>query len=223
MKNFVMGGLMAVLAVFAGAQTLAPSPEPTASSAARTGIIDTERTRIRAERSKLDAGFLAEDAVCYRKFLVNSCLGDVDARRREAMADLRRQEISLNDEERRIKGADQIRRTEEKSSPEKQQEAADRRAKAVEDYQSRIEREQKKQQDQATVRSGEQASSKASADRLKANQEKAVARSDREGKAAEEARKFNERQKEAQERRARHEQEQLKRTKPAAQSLPMPQ
>ena len=44
------------------------------------------------------------------------------------MADLRRQEILLNDEERKIKGAEQIRITEEKASPEKQQEAIDRSA-----------------------------------------------------------------------------------------------
>jgi flagellar biosynthesis GTPase FlhF len=62
---------------------------------------EIERQRINAERSKLQGGFLAEDIACYKKFAVNSCLEKVNERRREAMADLRRQEILINDQERR--------------------------------------------------------------------------------------------------------------------------
>src|SRR5450756_1568952 len=70
--------------------------------------MDEERAKISAERARLEAVFLAEDGACYKKFFVNSCLGEVNGRRREAMADLRRQEILLNDEERRSKGVEQI-------------------------------------------------------------------------------------------------------------------
>ena len=39
-------------------------------------------------------------AVHYQRFAVNSCLDNVNERRREAMANLRRQEIVLNEQER---------------------------------------------------------------------------------------------------------------------------
>ncbi|MGH8831870.1 MAG: hypothetical protein ACREXV_12370 [Polaromonas sp.] len=166
---------------------------------------------------------MAEDAACYKRFAVNNCLNEVNTRRREAMADLRRQEISLNDEERRIRGAEQIRKIEEKSSPEKQQEAADRRAKAQQDHQSRLDREKQKQQERATTQSNEKANREASVEKLKGHQQQARARVDKQAAAAEEAKKFNQRQKEAQERRAQHESERLKRVKPPAKSLPLPE
>jgi colicin import membrane protein len=217
MKKLLAAFLVASLSTFALAQAQAPVP------ATRVGSIDSERERISAERTRLEAGFSTEDAACYKKFAVNNCLRDVNTRRREAMADLRRQEILLNDEERRIKGAEQIRKTEEKSSPEKQQEAADRRAKALEDYQSRLAREKEKQQNRATAQAGEKASSEASANKLENKQQKTQARTDRQAAAAEETAKFNARQKEARERRAQHESDQLKRTKPPAKSLPLPE
>ena len=231
MKTFLAACLAAALTTLAGAQvgaqtgaeTPVQAPEQSASTIARPRSIDAERARISEERSRLEAGFAKEDVACYQKFFVNSCRGDVTARRREAVADLRRQEISLNDEERRIKGAEQIRKTEEKSSPENQQQAADRRARALEDYQSRIEREKQKQQAQAAAQAGEKASREASAEKLKGNQQKAVARSDKQAKAAEESKKFNGRQKEAQERRLQHDKGQLNRVKPPAKSLPIPQ
>lgn len=214
MKRFFMTFLLAALSALAGAQT--------AALQARPENIDAERAKIHAERIRLEAGFLTEDAACYEKFAVNSCLGKVNSRRREAMADLRRQEILLNDEERKIRGAQELRRIEEKSSPENLQEAADRRARAAEDYQSRLEREKIKQQERASAPSAEKAAREAGAERLMNQQKKARARTDRQAAAAEEAKKFDERQKQAQERRAQHEREQLSRPQPPAKSLPLP-
>jgi colicin import membrane protein len=218
MKKFTIAFFLITLSVLAGAQTVAPLPAP----APEPGNTETERARISAERARLEAGFLTEDVVCYKKFAVNYCLGKVNSRRREALADLRRQEISLNDEERRIKGAEQLRRTEEKSSPERQQEAASSRAKALEDAQSRLERDKNKQQERAAAPSKAKANSNASAAKIRSNQQKAQARSDKQAAAAEEAKIFNDRQKESQARRAQHESEKLKQTKPPAKSLPLP-
>lgn len=215
MKQFTIAFFLAVVALRAGAQT-----PPTA---ARADAIDAERTRISAERGRIEAGFLVEDAACYKRFAVNSCLGEVNIRRREAMAALRRQEILLNDEERRMRGAEQIRKTEEKSSPEKQKEAVDRRAKALQDYQSRLDGDKKKRDQRAEIQSGEKVNSEARAERLKENQKKAQARADRQAVADEEVKKFNERQTQARERRAQHQADQLKRSKPAAKSLPLPE
>lgn len=212
MKNFTFAFLL--LGWLAGAQASAQNSQP--------GNIDAQRAAISAERSRLEAGFLTEDAACYKKFAVNNCLGDVNTRRRSAMANLKRQEILLNDEERRVKGENQLRKTEEKSSPEKQQEAADSRAKAADDYQRRLGREKDMQQERATLQSNEKAARKANAEKLLDHQKKNQARADKQAAAAEEAQKSNERQQKAQERRAQHEADQLKRVKPAAKPLPLP-
>jgi colicin import membrane protein len=219
MKHLVTACFLIALSVLANAQ----STVETAAPADQMRSIDAERTRISAERNRLEAGFLAEDAACYDRFAVNSCLGKVNDRRREAMADLRRQELSLNDEERRIKGAEQIRKTEEKSSAEKQQEAADRRAKALADSQSRLEREKKKAEDRGAAKAAEQGSSDANAAKIKGSQERVQDRLDKQATAAEEAKKFSDRQKEAQERKAQHERDRLKQTKPPAKPLPLPE
>ncbi|MEO5659658.1 MAG: hypothetical protein ABIQ90_07665 [Polaromonas sp.] len=214
MEKLVITFLLTLLGGFAVAQTaLNKSSEN----------MDAQRAAITAERSRLEAAFLMEDAACYEKFAVNYCLGKINTRRREAMADLRRQEILLNDEERRIKGEEQIRRTDEKSSPENLLQGAESRAKAAEDYQGRLEREKTKQQLRTTIESNEQAARETNTAKLLAHQKKMQARTDKRAAAAEEAQKFNQRQKEALERRAQHNADQLKRVKPAAKPLPLPE
>lgn len=188
-----------------------------------TPDIGAERARISAERASLMAGFLAEDVACYQKFAVNNCLDRVNAKRREVMANLRRQEILLNDEERRVKGAAQLRKLDEKSSPEQQQDAEASRVKALADGQSRAVREQKKSDDQQKARAGEKAAGQASAERLRNNQQKKQVRIDKQSGEAEAAAKFNARQKEAQDRRAQHDSDRAKAAKPAAKSLPLPE
>ena len=215
MKQFFIALFLATLSLFFGAQPVVGTVVPAG--------IDLERARISTERASLEARFLVEDAACYKKFAVNHCLNRVNTRRREAMADLRRQEILLNDEERRIRGEAQIRKLEEKSSPEKQQDAAASRAKAVDDYQSRAGRKKQKSDDQATARSGEKTASQASSERLRNNQRKAQARTDKQAEAANAAKIFNARQQEAQEKRAQHERDRLNKAKPSAQSLPLPE
>lgn len=192
----------ALVAGTAGAQTAQSGPQPASLEVRRAGI--------GAERARLQALFSAEDAACHERFAVNSCLDKVSTKRREAMAELRRQEIALNDEARKNRAEAQLRKIEEKSSPEKQQEAAQRRAQAAEDYRLRLEREKNQQQGRA----GRAATLK----KLREPQRKSQA--DRQGAAAEEAKKFNQRQQQAQARRARHEANQLGR--PPAKPLPLP-
>ena len=203
---------LAMLGTVGSAQTEAQAVGP-----------DAERARIGVERSRLEAGFLTEDTACYQRFAVNSCLDDVNERRREAMANLRRQEIVLNEQERQRKGAEQIRKTEEKASAENQQADAERRAKAASGYQSRVEQAKEKQDSRAKAQDTEKPNSEARAARLQANQQKSQARSARQAAEAAETAKFNARLKEAQEKRAQHESERLKRATPPAKSLPLPQ
>lgn len=215
MKLLVIAYFFAALTANVSAQ--GPSPD------GQQNTINAQRRAISAERDRLERGFLTEDAACYKKFAVNNCLGDVNVRRRESVAELRRQEILLNDEERKIKGAEQFRRAEEKASPEKQQEAVDRSASASEEYQMRLEREKNKQQERAAARLNEKTARDANAEKLLRNQNKAIERNRKQATAAEEAKKYADRQKEAQKRRADHEDEKTKQAKPPAKSLPLPE
>ena len=215
MKTFAIAFFLTLLSEFAVAQNGALSRQP--------DDIGTQRAAISAERRRLETDFLTEDAACYKKFAVNNCLGKVNTRRREAMAELRRQEILLNDAERRIKGEEQIRKTQEKLSPENQQQAADSRAKAEEESVGRLEREKDKQRDRTIRQSNEKAARATNAEKLLTHQKKNQMRADKQATDSEEAKKFNQRLKEAQERRAQHEADQLKRVKPAAKPLPLPE
>ena len=213
MKKWVAALFFATLSTLLGAQTTAGEGQTD---------INVERARISAAQATMEAGFLAEDAACYKKFAVNRCLDRVNTRRREAIADLRRQEILLNEEERRLRGAAQLRKLEEKAV-EKQQGAAANPTKTQEDEASRLIREKKKSDDQAAARAREKTAIEASAARLKANQRKAQARADGQAEAALAAEQLRARQKKAQERREQHERDRLKEIKPPAKSLPLPE
>ena len=193
MKPLAVTFLLLCASGFANAQTTVQNGQ--------TGSIDAQRAEISARRSRLEAGFLAEETACYEKFAVNNCLEKANARLRDAMAELRRQEILLNDEERKTKGAQQLRKTEEKSSPEKLKQDADRRTKAVQDYQSRLEHEKDKQQVHNAAVENETAARQANTARLQAHQQKNQVRIEQKAEAVEKAKEFEARQSEAQERR----------------------
>ena len=213
MKVFAVVLFLSLQCVGAAAQTAADVP---ASSGA-------ERTRITAERARLEAAFLTEEAACYQRFFVNSCLDEINTRRRETLAALRTQEIVLNEQERKFRGAEQIRRIEEKASTENQQQQADQRAKAASSEQSRLNGQKEKQQSRTKAEAAEQANSQARAERLRANRQKMQARSDRQAAEAAETARYEARQKEAEARRAQNAREQLQRAKPTGKPLPLPQ
>ena len=183
---------------------------------------DAERQRISNERSVLEAGFSSEDTACYKKFLVNRCLDDVKARRGEALADLRRQEILLNDQERKAKGAEQVKKTEEKDSPEKQQQAADKRTDALKDADDRVAKDQRKATDRATATANEKNKLKEAATRTKNAQDKQTSRAAKQATTADEVKKYQQRLEKAQDRQARLAKEKASQTKPSAAPLPVP-
>lgn len=123
MKKSLIG--MAMLAIWPVA--LAQAPEGEASA----------RARIEAERSQAEARYAAEEKACFARFAVNDCQNEARVRRRAVLADLRRQEVSLNDAERRRKSVQKLREIEERSSPEKQRQADEQQAKALAEQQER--------------------------------------------------------------------------------------
>ena len=186
---------------------------------AQTGS-DVQRERISAERSRLEATFTREDTACYKRFLVNNCLDEVKIRRRDALADLRRQEIVLNDEARKAKGAEQLQKIEDKSSPEKLQLEADKKAQAVKDFADTMARDKQKNADRITLQAGEKANVEAAASRVKNNQDKQARAASKQAAATEELRKYNERQAQAKERQARYARDKASQAKTPAQPLP---
>lgn len=79
-----------------------------------------ERARIASERTRIEAEFEQANKACYQKFAVNDCISDARAKRRELLADLRRQELVLNDADRRRRSSERLEEIEKKT--------ADRRA-----------------------------------------------------------------------------------------------
>ncbi len=108
MRKFCSLMVLLVVAPWVAAQIDA---EPTLAS--REAL---EHQRIRQARAEAIGQFAARDAVCYQKFAVNDCLADVRTERRVLLADLRRQEISLNDAQRKRRAADQLLRADEKAA-----------------------------------------------------------------------------------------------------------
>ena len=99
---------------------------------------EAERSRIQAQRAAVDERFERAQAECYRKFAVADCQIDARAVRREALADLRRQEVSLKAAQTRLKGSEQLSRIDRKSSPQLELESATQRAAALEKQQARM-------------------------------------------------------------------------------------
>ncbi|MDB5741701.1 MAG: hypothetical protein JWR68_16 [Polaromonas sp.] len=216
MKNF--SGLL--LVIFAMGNSLAAQIDLPVEETYNT---DVERKMISSERERLDARFTNENADCYKKFAVNSCLGKVNSQRRDAMAEFRRQEILLNDKERKAKGIAQLRSTEQKSSIDKKLEVENRHTLAKQDYLMRMEDEKRKQHKNAVSISNRNNAEKVTAERVLRQQEKMQAADEKKDAAGEALKNLNERQKKAQERKAQHWADQLKRDKPLAKPLPLPE
>ncbi len=121
------------LLAMASAAALAQNAVPDAP-----GSPEQERARIRAERSQIESAFMDEERACYQKFAVNDCLGRARVARREGVADLRRQELAINTQEARRRGAEQISRTEQKVSAQAMREAEQRLLDAQADQQQRL-------------------------------------------------------------------------------------
>lgn len=225
MKKLIVLMLCAAWFLLAHAQPANPSAVAASASSVQTAQTarDVQRGRIGAERMRLQSAIAADEAACHRKFLANNCLDKVRLGSREALAELRRQEIALNDQERKTRAAAQIQKTEAKSSPEKQQETAERKAAALKDFDARMAHEKEKSAGRETAQSNEKSNSDAAAGRARGNQEKAVGRTAKESAAAEEVKKFNERLEKAKDRQQRHDREQAAQTKAAAKPLPQPQ
>lgn len=152
-----------------------------------------ERSRIQTDRTRAEALFEKQEAACYARFAVTDCLREVRRRRREALDDLRRQEVSLNDAERKRKAQEQIERIEEKSSVQRMEEDAANRLQAREEQQRRQERANQKAAAAVNAKPGQPAGNSA---------QKTVGQGRTAEDIAKEQKQYNDKLKEAQEHRA---------------------
>ena len=117
-----MKALLLSLAVLAGSMSVLAQTEPGDKA---------ERARIGAERAQAEARFSAQEAACYKHFGVNDCLKAARTERRELLSGLRRQELSLNEAERKRKSAGRLRAPDEVETQTRQEQAATRRDAAL--------------------------------------------------------------------------------------------
>jgi len=76
---------------------------------------DAERSRIRTERAFEESEFIKREAACYARFAVTDCLESLRSQRREKLDALRRQEVVLDDADRKQKAQERMLRLEGKS------------------------------------------------------------------------------------------------------------
>lgn len=101
---------VATLMVCAAAAKADPGNEPVAADGN-----DLQRQRINAVRNQKLSEMAAQDAACLSRFAVTDCQNAVGRRRRDMLADLKRQEARLDEVDRRQKGVDQLQRSEDKA------------------------------------------------------------------------------------------------------------
>ena len=73
-----------------------------------------QRERIAQSRAAYQGEFRAREASCYQRFAVNDCLTDSRRAEREIMSDLRRQDILINDAQRKRRAGAQLLRSDQR-------------------------------------------------------------------------------------------------------------
>lgn len=99
------------------------------------GDTQAKHLAVVAEQRRLDADLSKQEIDCYKRFATNTCLDNISVQRRKAMAILEQEENLVKDAERKARGAQQIRKTREKSLPEKSREGTDRQTALARPYQ----------------------------------------------------------------------------------------
>ncbi len=99
MKNWFAAFSLSALCLMAWGQEGALPGEPSA---------DAARSRIATQRQQHLQALDKEDSACLSRFAVTACRNDVAKRRRAVLADLRRQELVLNEAARKEAGREQL-------------------------------------------------------------------------------------------------------------------
>ncbi|MEN9437839.1 MAG: hypothetical protein RIR09_2494 [Pseudomonadota bacterium] len=107
MKNWLAFLLLNVLSPWVWGQAVAPLDAQS---------MDAARARITIQREQATEVFDQEDQACLSRFAVNLCQNGVAKRRRAVLGDLRRQELVLNEAERKEAGRLRLEQLKEKAA-----------------------------------------------------------------------------------------------------------
>ena len=181
-----------------------------------------QRDRITEGRARAQAEFLVGEKACYGKFDVNKCLAQAKARRRAVLADLRSQEIALNDLQRKRKAAGHQRASEEHAAQDKPEQAA-QRARAAAQQQGKDAQSAQKAAERAAAQASAPARAAERAELTRRKQAQALAaRQRRDEEAAANVQEQQRRADEARQRKANLDKRLAENKKPPAQPLPVP-
>jgi colicin import membrane protein len=195
---------------------------PLTSLAQAPGSYAAEKSRIGQERRAADATFKTEEKACYQKFAVTDCVNEARAKRRVKLSDLHRQEVAVNDAERKRKGAERQREIDERTAPAKEADKATEREKNLADRKKRDERATEKAAKAAAppAKPGGEAARQAEVqEKLK---DKASSQQSRNQEAAQNLKDRQAREAEAKARKEKLAKRLAERTKPASKPLPVP-
>ncbi|HEY0201435.1 MAG TPA: hypothetical protein VGC24_07060 [Burkholderiaceae bacterium] len=202
-----------------GAAVSWAQPKPVDGAVLPSTHVDREaqRQRIAVQRQRIEAEQAQAQDECLGRFAVTSCQTDVRARYREPLADLRRQELLLSDDERREKGAarratlDQ--QTREHLEAESKPLPGPGEATTRPDPASQASQRAKDAADRASQQNN----------RRQEQRQSAAERNEKAAAATSQQQRYMERQRQAQEHREQNAKEQQQRAgKPAAKPLPVP-
>lgn len=183
--------------------------------------VAAERARLAAARSHVESTFNAEEKACYSKFAVNDCLTAAKVRRRQALEDVRRQEIAINDAERKRKAAEKRRSHEDRSAGVQQREdAAKDRALQGQQRQTRV--DEKSANRAAQAASGPAKAEQHQRDLKRREEQKQADQRRRDEEAAANLKDREKRLAEAQANKEKQQKRMAERKKPPASSLPTP-
>jgi colicin import membrane protein len=204
---------------WAGAQN---ATENAQAVAARDAKELAERNRIAQERAKATKDYEAAREACYQQFAVNACLTTARNNYNTQVADLKRQDNSLSDVQRKRRGAEQVQRTEDKIANARPAQVPPQRGNALAAEPKRSERQT---QPKAAKPSGAQAAksrSEAAAAKQATARGKAAAHKSKMADAAKAKAQSVQRNKEADEHRAAVLSRQQNAKKKPAAPLPIP-
>ena len=203
-----------------GSLLIAAATWPTWAQPAGSQAVEVERARLASERTALEQRFETEQAACYQKFVVESCLSASRRLRRATSDDLNRQSAVLNDNERKERGAAELRKLEANNTPASGDAAQREQARA-----SRQARE-REAADRSSSRSSlvdDAAARQAGfADKQRAHAQEQAKAAELRAQAPAERERYERKLKDAAEHRAEIERKATDRTKPRAAPLPSP-
>ncbi|MDP9900140.1 hypothetical protein [Variovorax ginsengisoli] len=216
--------LLCALSIAVAAVPLLGAPDAAAQAQATAGNTDfaAERARLAAQRQAMEQRVKTQQAECYQRFVVESCLSDVRAQRRKEDEDIKRQEAAMNDIERKQRGAAQLDALDQKNATPRPEDALETRARSVE------QQAQREQRAADNARSREAAAAESAQKRRDFESKQRTAAQDQ-AKAAERraespalARDYEQKLQKAAEHRADVERKNAERTKPRSAPLPAP-